>query len=549
MMIDCTIQWMGKRICFILATLFFTTAQTDAQLLVTLYREHLPNVFNQAHAAPVNQAFAEGDGVWNFASTGNATISVEPASGNTYNSFRFYNPTTSGLGATDSYVTSPVYDLKNPGCNGKYDFTFMLNTGNCYTSDNGAYLAVQFSDDGGTTWNTAWQMTSGQMRSNYGVNATAIQWLAFPSSYFTAYFRYRFVTHMNANHTRAFTPYAGDPSIYSYACGESMNLGDQVWLDVNQDGVRNNSEPGVGGIQVSVIRDNDLDGSNDGDFTPITVTSDASGHYEFTDLTPGNYKLSLVNPGISYSLLTMNRQQPNSDIDDDNNGLAQVAVGTEINGGWITLLPGSEPVSDGDGDDGNLTYDFAISPSVIVPLQTLKLVANRNESKVSLNWFTQGEINTSFFEIQRSTDNSCFLAVENKPAVRGGGNNSYQYTDDISGVNGAMVYYRLRMVDVDGKFTYSKVVPVKIEREIMVSVWPNPFGDVLSVGCHSEREDKVWVSIINASGKVERRESFPVKSGDNQFIISDLRRLPPGMYSVSVMNNKGSINFATKMVK
>ncbi|MFN8248572.1 MAG: SdrD B-like domain-containing protein [Ferruginibacter sp.] len=549
MKIDCTIQWMGKRICFTLATLFFTTIQTHAQLLVTLYREHLPNVFNQAHAAPVNQALAEGDGVWDFSSTGNSTISVEQQPGSSFNAFRFYNPTTTGLGATDAYATSPVYDLKNPGCNGKYDFTFQLYTGNCATGDNGTYLAVQFSEDGGATWNTAWQMTSGQMRSNYGMNAQTMLWLAFPSNYFTAYFRYRFVTHMNANHTRAFTPYASDPSIYSYACGESMSLGDLVWLDVNQDGVRDSGEPGVAGMQVSVIRDNDLDGSNDGDFTPLTVTTDAAGHYEFTDLTPGNYKLSLLNPGISYSLLTMNRQQPNSDVDDDNNGLAQVAVGNEINGGWITLLPGSEPESDGDGSNGNLTYDFAISPSIIVPLQTLKLVATRNGAKVSLNWLTQGEINTSFFEIQRSADNACFLAVDHKPAVAGGGNNSYQYTDDISAVTGAIVYYRLKMVDKDGKFTYSVVVPLKIEREITVAVWPNPFGDVLSVGCHSEKEEKVWVTITNAAGKTARKESFPLKKGDNQFIISNLQRLPSGIYSVSVNNSSGSLHFATKMVK
>ena len=62
------------------------------------------------------------------------------------------------------------------------------------------------------------------------------------------------------------------------------SLGDTVWYDTNRDGVQNNGEAGVAGVKVTL-----LDAA--GHPTGATVTTDASGHYQFSGLQPGSYSV------------------------------------------------------------------------------------------------------------------------------------------------------------------------------------------------------------------------------------------------------------------
>lgn len=75
-----------------------------------------------------------------------------------------------------------------------------------------------------------------------------------------------------------------------------------------------------------------------------------------------------------------------------------------------------------------------------------------------LNWKTSSEINAVYFEIQRSADGINFTGVGNKNASGNSADTKiYQYTDPIGNSTGN-IYYRLKTVDVDGKFTYSKLL-------------------------------------------------------------------------------------------
>ncbi|MEZ4888204.1 MAG: T9SS type A sorting domain-containing protein [Chitinophagales bacterium] len=83
-------------------------------------------------------------------------------------------------------------------------------------------------------------------------------------------------------------------------------------------------------------------------------------------------------------------------------------------------------------------------------------------NKVQLDWWTLAESNSSFFEVERSSDGFDFEGIQSVQAQGNGeGLQHYQMIDpDIEGENN--LYYRLKMVDIDGSFDYSKVVSVRL---------------------------------------------------------------------------------------
>jgi hypothetical protein len=84
---------------------------------------------------------------------------------------------------------------------------------------------------------------------------------------------------------------------------------------------------------------------------------------------------------------------------------------------------------------------------------------NSSHDRVELNWETGSEKNTSNYTIQRSTDGVNFDDVEliftqeENASLK----NNYHFTDDITKINSEKYYYRLKVVDMNGKFSYTQV--------------------------------------------------------------------------------------------
>ncbi len=137
-----------------------------------------------------------------------------------------------------------------------------------------------------------------------------------------------------------------------------LSLGNLVWDDVNNDGVRDVGEPGVQGVVVDLS----LDGT-----VIATTTTDADGLYLFSELDPGDYVVIIrgdnfatgeVLDGWESSTGGDPATDPDDDVDDDDNGPDATADG--IASLPVTLTVGGEPTSE-DGDaNSNLTVDFGV---------------------------------------------------------------------------------------------------------------------------------------------------------------------------------------------
>jgi serine protease AprX len=151
-------------------------------------------------------------------------------------------------------------------------------------------------------------------------------------------------------------------------------------------------------------------------------------------------------------------------------------------------------------NDGTSYYSKFISIVTLpVSLVSFKIVNNQNRNK--LEWITAFEKNHSHFEIEKSNNGSEFLQLG---FVKGGEfskeTKHYEFVDMLN-VSEELTYYRLKMVDLDGKFEYSKIVSIKNETDFEMKIIENPISDELAIQFGNKIKGEINVQIFDLLGK------------------------------------------------
>lgn len=145
-----------------------------------------------------------------------------------------------------------------------------------------------------------------------------------------------------------------------------------------------------------------------------------------------------------------------------------------------------------------------------MPVNLLEFQGSVKHGKVELNWRTTSEAEFSHFVIERSKDGVAFEQIGSVPGKGNTGVNDYVHTDsDILQI----AYYRLKLVDKDGKSVYSGIVRIKALRGIIAGIkaYPNPVSDHVTLQVELEHSSPIQVSIEALSGKrvLTKQGSFP----------------------------------------
>ncbi len=171
-----------------------------------------------------------------------------------------------------------------------------------------------------------------------------------------------------------------------------------------------------------------------------------------------------------------------------------------------------------------------------VPVELLSFTGQRNKSVVELNWKTASEINSDFFEVQRSSNGKDFDVIG---VVEAAGNSirplDYTLTDEepYKGLN----YYRLRMVDRDGTFEYSKTVQVGFNDEGVMSIFPVPVSENSFILQYDSKENApLNIQIFDLAGKLMFTDQRDLFKGVNDIEI-DVAALSTGMYFIKTQKN------------
>jgi hypothetical protein len=166
-----------------------------------------------------------------------------------------------------------------------------------------------------------------------------------------------------------------------------------------------------------------------------------------------------------------------------------------------------------------------IAASCITPVKLISFTGELKKTGTDLRWTTQNEIGAARFEIERSLDNGHDFITLGSVNAKGDAVNgsSYQFID--AQVKQGINYYRLKMIDKDGKYEYSPLVSVKVSGQIKALVaYPNPVRNELVIIAAA----KANLSLVDAGGKVVRL--IQVNAGNNKIDVADLSN---GLYYLS----------------
>jgi hypothetical protein len=103
--------------------------------------------------------------------------------------------------------------------------------------------------------------------------------------------------------------------------------------------------------------------------------------------------------------------------------------------------------------------------------------------------------------------------------------------------NTTVVYYRLRIVDNDGKYTFSKIIALKVNGSLNVekfNVYPNPFITDIKIALSSATDASVGIRMLSFEGKELLQRNVIVQKGDNIVVLKDFGTLPKGNYLLEV---------------
>ncbi len=176
--------------------------------------------------------------------------------------------------------------------------------------------------------------------------------------------------------------------------------------------------------------------------------------------------------------------------------------------------------------------------NALLPLTLLNFNAEKNGNVAKLSWSTTKEVNVASYSIEKSTTGNNFNACGTLIASNSyASTNNYSYTDTLSAA--PVNYYRLKMTNKDGSFTYSSIRSVNANPLTVGSmkVYPNPVCDYLTISISETRAALYHYTVFAANGQAISKGDKYLNAGSSQINIDLTRTGAKGVVLVQVTNS------------
>lgn len=169
--------------------------------------------------------------------------------------------------------------------------------------------------------------------------------------------------------------------------------------------------------------------------------------------------------------------------------------------------------------------------STVLPVELIWFNALMIEGGIQLKWQTASEINNEKFEVEESQDGREFQKIGE---VEGKGTTLEQqdYSFEVKNPRNGISYYRLKQIDFDGQFEYSKVISVNFKGENgeVGQFYPNPSkSGIVNLEYISKTDEEITISVFDVTGKLIVNQIQQISNGDNNLSF-DFSELNTGIY-------------------
>jgi hypothetical protein len=311
---------------------------------------------------------------------------------------------------------------------------------------------------------------------------------------------------------------------------------------------------------------------------PGTVPSSATSNYSWPTIAPSSIDFYKGNiPGWKYSLLVGSlkygiyrlKLKPAGDYVDSTSSsntvdtfpllhswrVRDIAINPVANSGqfWIVMdstgatsgptggfNAGTATLTKSAGKVIRLTYKVGM---LVLPVDFIsfngKLLMDKT---IRLDWKAETDTRHNYFDVEKSINNFTFSSIG-----RVSGKPIYYMVDPSPNIGNN--YYRIKQVDVDGKYTYSKVINIVYDPSAFtMQIYPNPIKDVLNLKVSLPGADNIQLQVTDMQGQVVLKTTKFIANGIGEFHI-DVKGWTPQLYSIKIIDSNNKVLGTQKIIK
>jgi hypothetical protein len=178
-------------------------------------------------------------------------------------------------------------------------------------------------------------------------------------------------------------------------------------------------------------------------------------------------------------------------------------------------------------------FTFGYGPGTILALTLIDFKALVMATSVELSWTASNEVSFEGYDVERSADGSYFYTIGSVPATDTLSVETYTWPDNapLAGVS----YYRLRMINKDGSFTYSLVLEIDRNAPKGISVFPNPVTNhTIILSLAGEPAGTYLITLYATNGGRVASYSIPYDGGGAVTTLVLNQHLPAGLYYLEI---------------
>ncbi|MFT3680524.1 MAG: hypothetical protein QM791_09650 [Ferruginibacter sp.] len=211
--------------------------------------------------------------------------------------------------------------------------------------------------------------------------------------------------------------------------------------------------------------------------------------------------------------------------------------------------PGNGPEAEGNSlawdDQNNISFPNNGCSVIVTPVKLVSFNAAKKGENALLSWQTASELNTKEYQVELSTDGNHFrtigtvLAAENSSEVR-----NYLFLDkSIPKYNN---FYRLKIIDANGSFTYSPVTYLSFIGNAPIKAYPVIATNNLNVDLNAARREVITAVIFDHTGRSLATKKIQIITGYNKMIFP-VNNFPKGEYLIRLEGE--NIHFTARFIK
>jgi hypothetical protein len=285
------------------------------------------------------------------------------------------------------------------------------------------------------------------------------------------------------------------------------------------------------------------------------LTANSTSYIDVVTITGSKNSVAVTNPTLSklVSTTTLFSISGNTATANINNGQGGNAGSTSTDQtgtvvvdfgttqlDQVTVHYGNHANADADpGIQFIMVGAVAFQPVSTLPLTLTSFNGIFKNNAVQLNWTTSLEENVDKFVVEKSANGTDWLPFT---TVKATGNsiitNEYNTTDvTVAAVN----YYRLKMVDIDSKYTYSQTIQIRSngEERAGIKLYPNPASSSTTLNITSDNKLAAHIKLYNQFGLQLQHLQRTLIAGSNNIPVPGIGTLPMGTYIITVEDETG----------